>query len=124
MKQVAFSPDGRRIVTASWDGTARIWDVSLDDRSSQDWVLLAQLFGGRLDRYGGWEPLPVEKQQEVWHELRAKYPHEFTVTPAQAWAWHQREAEACLKEKNAAAALFHTLHSSWEWHLLSGWPRR
>jgi WD40 repeat protein len=24
----AFSPDGTRIVTASWDKTARIWDVA------------------------------------------------------------------------------------------------
>ena len=24
----AFSPDGKRVVTASWDNTARVWDVS------------------------------------------------------------------------------------------------
>ena len=29
MTSAAFSPDGSRIVTASWDKTARIWDVHL-----------------------------------------------------------------------------------------------
>ena len=28
MTSAAFSPDGRSVVTASWDGTARIWDVA------------------------------------------------------------------------------------------------
>jgi hypothetical protein len=34
-----------------------------------------------------------------------------------------REAEACLSEPPGPAALFHLLHSSWEWALLTGWPR-
>ena len=25
---VAFSPDGTALVTASWDGTARVWDIT------------------------------------------------------------------------------------------------
>src|SRR6476659_4690111 len=28
VQSAAFSPDGSRIVTASWDKTARIWDVA------------------------------------------------------------------------------------------------
>ena len=30
-----YSPDGRRIVTASWDKTARIWDVSPEARGPE-----------------------------------------------------------------------------------------
>jgi WD40 repeat protein len=42
----AFSPDGSRIVTASWDWTARIWDAaSAKEKSAQPpgcglWVLV------------------------------------------------------------------------------------
>ena len=28
MVSAAFSPDGTRVVTASWDKTARVWDVA------------------------------------------------------------------------------------------------
>jgi hypothetical protein len=60
--------------------------------------------------------------QKDWEYLRARYPRDFTVTAEQAFAWHRAEAAKCLQEKNAGAALFHTLHSGWEWPLLSGRP--
>jgi WD40 repeat protein len=38
VNSAAFSPDGSRIVTASFDGTARIWDVRLQTMSANDLI--------------------------------------------------------------------------------------
>jgi dipeptidyl aminopeptidase/acylaminoacyl peptidase len=110
VKHAAFSPDGRRVVTASWDNPARVWDVSTDDHPAEDWVRLTQFFAGEMDRFGARTPISPVKMQAEWEYLKAKYPQDFSVTPEQARAWHRREAEACEKEKNPAAALFHTLY--------------
>ena len=64
-----------------------------------------------MDRFGGHNPLSRKRLEEDWKYLRAKYPQDFTVSPAQALAWHRREAESCVKEQNPAAALFHTLYA-------------
>jgi hypothetical protein len=38
----AFSPDGTRVVTASSDKTARVWNVGLDIGALADWVRIAE----------------------------------------------------------------------------------
>jgi len=121
--QATFSPDGRSVVTASYDNTARVWDVSLEDRPAADWVRLAEFLAGqRLDRSGAAEPLSPQEMQADWEYLRAHYPRDFSVTAEQAFAWHRAEAAKRQEEKNPGAALFHTLHSGLEWPLLSGRP--
>jgi WD40 repeat protein len=47
----AFSPDGTRVVTASGDQTARVWDVRLDEGTLEQWSAVVErssfvLFGG------------------------------------------------------------------------------
>ncbi len=96
-------------------------DTSLKDRPAADWVRLAELLAGqRLDRSGAAEPLSPQEMQEDWEYLHARYPRDFSVSAEQVFAWHRAEAAKCLAEKNPGAALFHTLHSSLEWPLLSG----
>ena len=41
VNSAAFSPDGSRIVTASGDNTARIWDAHLQTMSARDLLVQA-----------------------------------------------------------------------------------
>jgi WD40 repeat protein len=69
----AFSPDGRRIVTAS--DTARVWDLPLDERPAEDLIRLAEVLAGySLDEQGGMNPLDRDSWSQRWETLHRKYP--------------------------------------------------
>jgi WD40 repeat protein/serine/threonine protein kinase len=116
---LTFSPDGRRLATACRDGTVRVWNLpDPDPRPLEDLVLLAQVLSTqRVDATDGLVEVEPAAQRRALDELRSRYPADFTASVPEARAWHEREAEACLREKNGPAALFHLLHSRWEWRL-------
>jgi dipeptidyl aminopeptidase/acylaminoacyl peptidase len=121
----SFSPDGRRLATSSWDGTARVWTLSgPDPRPLEDLVLLAQVLSAqRVDAKDGLVEVKPAAQRRALEELCSRYPADFAGSGPEALAWHRREAEACLREKNGPAALFHLLHCPWEWwHFTHGRP--
>jgi WD40 repeat protein len=102
-----FSPDGRRVATGSRN-EARVWDVSEDPRPVRDLLRLVQLNSGhRIDDTGAAVLLSGDECQQLWDDLRARYPADFTVSPAAAWAWREREIGDCLREGNLQAAEFH-----------------
>ena len=71
-------------------------------------LLLAGLLSGQqVDSTGNMVPLQASELVEGWRRLRAKYPGDFAAAPAEALAWHQREAEASEKAQQWFAAVFH-----------------
>jgi WD40 repeat protein/serine/threonine protein kinase len=118
---LAFSPDGRRLATACQDGTARVWNLPGPDlRPLKDLVLLAQVLSAqRVDATDGLVEVEPAVQCRALEEIRSRYPADVAGSVSEALAWHEREAEACLREKNGPAALFHVLHSRWDWRLFT-----
>src|SRR5258706_469627 len=82
---------GRGIVTASGEGTARVWDLATDSRPAADLRRLAQwLAGYQIGAGGGPVALGPAAARREGEALRAKYPADFAVSPAQVLVWHER----------------------------------
>ena len=83
---VAFSPDGRWVVSGSYDGTARVWEAGTGEEAARmthdDWVTAVAFSpDGRWVVSGSWD---CTARVWIWHpadlivELCRRLPSNFT----------------------------------------------
>jgi hypothetical protein len=90
----AFSPDGKRVVTASWDNTARLWDVTwgslVRGQDLRERVCTEKLVGAAQE-FG-----PTELENPILRGVTQKNPclrrgplslDYWTRLPGEWWAW-------------------------------------
>jgi roadblock/LC7 domain-containing protein len=72
-----FGPDGKRVVTAGNDGTARVWDIAPSQESRPAWLpQLAEVISGQsINKQGLLEPTGLNSA-EIINQLRQELNHQ------------------------------------------------
>jgi len=81
---VQFTPDGERLLTAAWDGVARVWDTPRLPVPAPGWLArLAEAVGGRrLNALRQLEVVPVKE----FLELKQQVEQSTATDPYTQWA--------------------------------------
>ena len=107
---LAFSPDGRRLVSTSWDNTIRLWDVPsgqevtrLRGTTDRNAGVLFSPDGRRLAMSNGayltiWDAAPDQPAMD-------QRPDQ--TTPQRALQWHRHQADEAQADKQPFAVVFH-----------------
>ena len=94
VRTVEFDGQGRFVLTASEDGTARTWPLTSIDLASDQMVQVARaLSGKRLDSHYKMIAMPADELQALYHQVRDQHPELFHSTPEELAAWQRYQQE-------------------------------
>ena len=108
LRGAQFLPGDRRI--AAWNNLgSTLWTLPVEERPVGDLVQLARLLTCDGVLPDGVEPsiLRLNSLVEVWQRLHNAYPAQFSVTDAEAVAWHTARFGEAVKERDDFGMAFH-----------------
>jgi len=108
LQRAQFAAQNDVIISTRVTGERKIWRLVQTTHNREDLALLAQLLSGSSSAPSG-ATFPLSKQElrQAWSSLSARYKQEFDASPEDMFAWHEREMEACWRDRLWPAAVFH-----------------
>ena len=94
-RKARYNFAARRVVDYGLETKVHVWDVPLDRHPVADVTRLAEVLSGRrIDDTGGLVPFEGSELSTAQEELAAKYPGDFTCSPAEIASWYRQRAQA------------------------------
>ena len=109
-RSIEYHRDGLSIIPIGHDGRISLWNYPTNRHDSDDWAkICAFQTGQRLDSVEGLETVAADQIVSWFHELKRKYPEDFTVTNDLARLWRIGEIGRCLGEGRFKLCIFYTI---------------
>ncbi len=104
----SFVPGGLTLISSDYNGYARVWDLPVDRRPIEYLTKLARFLSGDTSKtWSSRDPSSQIPPQQVWEELRRRYPSDFNVSRQELIAWHDFEAKLNEARSQWLVAAFH-----------------
>ncbi len=101
-RKAACNFAARRVVDCNAGTKVRVWDLPLDRHPVEDVTRLAGVLSGRrIDDTGGLVLFEGSELSTAQEALAAKYPADFTCSPAEVAAWYRQRAQANVARNDA-----------------------
>lgn len=108
LQHAKFINDDSQIITEEIGGSRWLWTLHPDTRPVKDLKLLCRLFSrSQRDYSEDVISLNAEDLENVWRQLKLRYPADFTTSEDEIISWHLREFELCGVRQEWSAAVFH-----------------